>query len=123
MKVTLPNGVVFEGRGSEVASLLHRLNISLPAKGTNWLIIDAPVPADSQGPQPSAPQDLPSNSNSELIRIEVRSKVLPRLRDEGQYPGDPKVYVPILKDLAQRYEVTYNTVMASWRKCWKVVPA
>ena len=118
MKVTLPNGVVFEGQGREVASLLRRL----PIKGTNWLITEAPVPANLLGPQPSDPQDS-QPSNSELIRAEVRGKILPRLRDEGQYPGDPKVYVPILKDLAQRYDVTYNTVMASWRKCWRVIPA
>ncbi len=101
---------------------MKRLNISLPTKGTNWLITEAPVPANLLGPQPSDPQDS-QPSNSELIRAEVRSKTLPRLRDEGQYPGDPKVYVPILKDLAQRYGVTYGTVMASWRKCWKVIPA
>lgn len=124
MKITLPNGVVLEGRGNELAGVLKRFNVSLPTKGTNWLITEAPVPAPANplGSQPSDPQDA-QPSDSELIRAEVRSKTLPRLRDEGQYPGDPKVYVPILKDLAQRYDVTYNTVMASWRKCWKVIPA
>ncbi|MDG7010282.1 MAG: hypothetical protein JRN43_01935 [Nitrososphaerota archaeon] len=122
MKITLPNGVVLEGRGNELAGVLKRLNISLPTKGTNWLITEAPVPANPLGPQPSDPQDA-QPSNSGLIRAEVRGKILPRLRDEGKYPGDPNVYIPILKDLAQRHGVTYGTAKASWVKCWKVVPA
>ncbi|MDG6961588.1 MAG: hypothetical protein JRN25_04760 [Nitrososphaerota archaeon] len=104
-----------------MASLLRRLNISLPTKGTNWMITE-PASEGIQilGVDPNAqPIELTA---SERIRAEVRSKVLPKLREAGQYPGDPKVYVPILKDLAQRYKVDYNTVMASWRKCWKVVP-
>jgi hypothetical protein len=122
MKISLPNGVVLEGRSNELAGILKRLNVSLPTKGTNnWMITEGPGPVDFRGQQPGDSQD--QQSTSALIRAEVRTRILPRLKEEGKHPGDPSVYIPVLNDLAQRHGVTYNTVMASWRKCWKVLPA